>query len=109
MLISWWKYFFYKIFRPEKIADIEFCRLGFILDSDYDNKAIYKKTEKDSNITHYIEIRLNLVNTVFITAYDTNYIAYRINMEELDAAMIKVKEIIKRRKAQNAYNATRVR
>ncbi|MBR6289168.1 MAG: hypothetical protein IKR19_07535 [Acholeplasmatales bacterium] len=94
MIINWLKLWYYKIFGSKKIADLEFSKLGFTLDEIYENKAIYKKVDNYTDSIHYIEIRLNLINEIHIISYDQNYMTYRLTLPEIDAAMIKVHEII---------------
>ncbi len=109
MIINRFKMCFYKFFKPKEIADLEFVKLGYVLYVEYPNKVIYKKTEIITGTTHYINIRFNMANEIHIEAYTDDMMSYRISMDEIDAAMIKVHELIQRRKEDNAKYDTRTR
>ena len=95
MIVNWIRYFFSRFIKQEDTTDLDFCKLGFILYEDYGHKVIYKKVYEDNESIHYIEIRLNVVNQIHITSYDQNYMAYRMSLDEINAAMVKAKDLIK--------------
>ena len=109
MIFSRFWFWFYNLFKPKEIADIEFIKLGYSIYEQYPNKLIYRKRETIENSAHYIQIRFNLANQIHIESYDDNYFSYRMNLYEIDAALIKVHEMIKERKEENAKYDTRIR
>lgn len=98
-----------RFFIDDDLAIVKFFRLGFTLYEDYGHKIVYMKDYKDLGYTHFIEIRINLVNEVHIMSYDQNMMAVQLYLDELDAALVQVHELIMRRKESDAKYDTRAK
>ncbi len=104
------KEWIYNRIKPKELsADEMFQKLGFTLGEEYEHKAIYERKEDFVSYTHYIEIRINLANDIHIISYDQDMMAVQMHLDELDAALVKVHELIIRRKYLNAKYDTGAR